>query len=114
VSDHVHEKLVELAQKRGVSINQLVEEILNAYLHGASGDKGIKKFFDKDIVLQYDTRCKMCNRELKAGEVAHYVRYVYEDDTSKSFVYCLDCWYSSSALAKQYIKKKQLELTLKA
>jgi Ribbon-helix-helix protein, copG family. len=113
VSDHVHEKLVELAEKRGLSINQLVEEILNTYLYGVSGDKGIKKFLDKDIVLQYETKCRRCGKELKVGEIAHYVRYEYEDNTSRTFIYCLDCWYSSSALAKQYLTKRKLELTIR-
>jgi hypothetical protein len=32
VSDNIHDKLLELAQKRSISINQLVEEILNVYI----------------------------------------------------------------------------------
>jgi HicB family. len=113
VSDHVHEKLVELAQKRNISINQLVEEILNAYLYGASFDKPIKRIIDKDLELHYNDKCRKCGRELKAGEIAHYVRYIYEDNTSSKAIYCLDCWYSSSALAKQYLNKKRLELIIK-
>jgi Ribbon-helix-helix protein, copG family. len=49
VSDQLHEKLKELAEKRGVSINQLIEEILNIYLYGATG-KTIKRVaVDKEI-----------------------------------------------------------------
>jgi Ribbon-helix-helix protein, copG family. len=42
VSDQLHEKLKELAEKRNMSINQLIEEILNVYLYGTTG-KTIKR-----------------------------------------------------------------------
>ena len=61
----------------------------------------------------YDTRCSKCGKEIKKGELVYWTRIEYEDGTKKSFVYCLDCYYSSTALAEQYIKKKKLELIIR-
>ena len=113
LSDQVYEKLKELADKKGgVAINNVIDELLNVYF-GSPRDKPIKKIFDKDIELIYNDKCRKCGRDLPAGEKAHYIRYEYEDGSSSYAVYCLDCWYSSSALAKQYLTKKKLELVIK-
>ncbi len=113
ISDNIHEKLKELAEKRNISINQLIEEILNVYL-GGSSDKAIKRIVSVDIVNEYENKhCSKCKKTLSVGETIHYVRYEYVDNTYKYYIYCLDCWYSTSALAKQYLSKKKLELTIK-
>jgi predicted CopG family antitoxin len=113
VSDNVYEKLKELAEKRGVSLNQLVEEILNVYLGGESIDRPIKRIISIDLINEYDRRCKRCGKQLAVGEQIHYIRYEYVDGSSRSTYYCLDCWYSTSALAKQYLTKKKLELVVR-
>jgi DNA repair exonuclease SbcCD ATPase subunit len=112
LSDQVYEKLKELADKKGVAINNVIEELLNVYF-GSPRDKPIKKIYDKDIELIYNAKCRKCGREIPAGEPAHYIRYEYEDGSSSYVIYCLDCWYSSSALAKQYLTKKKLEATIR-
>jgi len=113
ISDQLYEKLKELADKKGgVAINNVIEELLNIYF-GSPREKPIKKIYDKDIELIYNDKCRKCGRELPAGEQAHYIRYEYEDGSSSYAVYCLDCWYSSSALAKQYLTKKKLEATIR-
>ena len=41
--------------------------------------------------------------------MAYYARYIYADNTARSFIVCLDCYYSDTALAEWYLKKKKLE-----
>lgn len=113
ISDQAYEQLKNLAEKRGLSINSVVQEIINVYLGGTPEDKPIKKIVDKDITLMYPAKCNRCGRQLSPGDVAHYVRYEYDDAPPKVFIYCMDCWLQSSALAKYYIKKKELEATIK-
>jgi len=114
VDDQVYDKIKELAEKRGCSMNDIVSEMLNIYLGGTSGDKAIKEYKDRVIVLQYDSRCKTCGKELKAGTLARYVLYIYEDGSKKGGVYCLDCYFMSNpVLAKLYVKKKELEVVIK-
>ena len=113
ISDQAYEQLKNLAEKRGLSINNVVQEIINVYLGGTPEEKPIKKIVDKDITLMYATKCSRCGRPLNPGDVAHYVRYEYDDAPPKVFIYCMDCWYQSSALAKYYLKKKELEATIK-
>jgi len=113
ISDQLYDKLKELAEKKGgVAIHNVIEELLNVYL-GSPRDKPIKKIIDKDIELMYNAKCKKCGKDIPAGEVAHYIRYEYDDGSTSYVIYCLDCWYSSSALAKQYLAKKKLEATIK-
>lgn len=109
VSDHVYEKLKELAEKRQLSINQVVDEILTAYLTGNPSEQPIKQLVSKIITIHYKTKCKKCSKEINENELAYYVKYVYDDNSSKSYVLCLDCYYQSTALAKYYLTKKQLE-----
>jgi len=113
ISDNVYEKLKDLAEKRSISLNQLVEEILNVYLGGES-DRAIKKIVSMDLINEYENkRCRKCGKQLAVGEQIHYIKYEYHDGSVKTVYYCLDCWYSTSALAKQYLTKKKLELTVK-
>jgi cell division protein FtsB len=113
LSDQLYDKLKELADRKGgVAINNVIEELLSVYF-GSPRDKPIKKIIDKDIELMYGGKCRKCGREIPAGEPAHYIRYEYEDGSSSYTIYCLDCWYSSSALAKQYLTKKKLEATIR-
>lgn len=113
VSDHVYDKLKQMAETRGLSINNMIEAIINVYQGGLSEEKPIKQVIDKFIVLHYNTRCYRCGRELKAGEQARYNKYVYDDGTAKSVVLCLDCFYQSDALANYYLQKKKLEVIVK-
>ncbi len=113
VSDEVYEKLKELAEKKQVSINNIIQELLTVYLGGSAEDKPITKIVSKDIVLQYKTKCRKCGKDLEPGEVVHYVRYEYSDNTTRYYIYCMDCWLQSSALAEYYLKKKELEATVR-
>ena len=113
ISDQAYEQLKNLAEKRNLSINSVVQEIINVYLAGTPEDKPIKKIVNKDITVMYATKCSRCGRPLNPNDVAHYVRYEYDDAPPKVFIYCMDCWLQSSALAKYYIRKKELEATIK-
>lgn len=115
VSSTLYEQLRQLADKSGKSMKELVDEAIQAYLFGQVGVEGkeIKGITAKIIPLQYPAKCKRCGRQLEAGELAYWVRITYNDNTVRSFIYCLDCYYKGSALKEHYLKKKQLEIIIK-
>ncbi len=110
ISSDLYEKLKEIAEKSNKNLRDIVEEALRVYLMGSvSTEKEIKSIKQSIINLQYDTRCYRCKKELKAGELAYWIKYEYSDGSARSFIYCLDCYYQSSALKEQYLTKKKLE-----
>jgi hypothetical protein len=95
-----------------MSMSQFVEHLLELYKTGGSEEKAIKKIVEKeDFPLIYPSRCRECGKELKAGDRVYYVKYVYEDGTSKTYITCMDCYINGRArsLAKLYRKKRELE-----
>jgi Ribbon-helix-helix protein, copG family. len=114
VSDQLHEKLKELAEKRGVSINQLIEEILNVYLYGATG-KTIKRVaVDKEIPALYPDKCSKCGRPINPGDHIRYIVYEYEDSTVSKVVLCSECSLGLNPnLWRLYMKKRELETIVK-
>ncbi|MEM1834752.1 MAG: hypothetical protein QXO80_06005, partial [Thermosphaera sp.] len=112
ISDEAYERLKNLSETRQLSISDVVDDILRVYFGGTPDDKAINKIIDKDIVIQFETKCRKCGRTLAPGDIAHYTRYVYDDKTSKTFITCMDC-YTHSALAKMFIEKKRLETIIK-
>lgn len=114
VSDHVYEKLKQLAEKRFVSLNNVVEEILNIYLGGSQDDRPIKQIINKFIQLHYPAVCNVCKKQLAVNTLVFYVKYVYDDNSSRTNIICLDCYYSSStALAKYYLRERELKAVIK-
>jgi len=121
ISDKLHELLVSLAEKKsralGVeySISQLLEEIVNVYVSGVRDGKALARVSEpREIENHYDNvYCDKCKKKIEINEMCVWIKYEYTDKTSRSVWYCLDCWYSSSALAKQYLNKKKLELVVK-
>jgi len=114
LSDQTYEKLKELAEKNKLSLNQMIERLLELY-QGGGERLDIKKIIEKQIVLKYDTVCKRCNKPLKAGDIAHYTRYVYEDGSSYSVVICLDCYYQSSeSFGKWIVEREKLKREIQA
>jgi len=110
VSPELYTQLQKVAEKTNRSIKDVVEEAVKAYLLGVEGiDKPLKTIQGKIIPVQYDSRCHNCRREVKRGELAYYARYIYADNTVRSFITCLDCYFSDTALAEWYLKKKKLE-----
>lgn len=113
ISDELDEKLEELAKKTNRSKKDIVEEAVRLYVLGSSDDKQIKSLHGKVIQLQFPTKCSKCKKELKEGDLAYWSKVVYTDNTSRSYVTCLDCYYSESGLSEMYLKKKKLEVIIK-
>jgi len=114
ISDELYEQLQKIAEKNNKSMKEITEEAIKAYLLGIEGiDKPIKQIQGKIIPTQFDSRCYYCKREVKKGELCYYTRYTYADNTTRSFIVCLDCYYKDTALAEWYLKKKRFELIVK-
>ena len=115
VSQELYNRLKQLADKSGKSMRELVDEAIRAYLLGSTGIEGkeIKGITAKIIPLQYPAKCRRCGRQLNPGELAYWVKITYTDNSVRSFIYCLDCYYQSSALKEHYIKKRQLEKVIR-
>jgi len=115
VSQELYNKLRELAERSGKSMRELVDEAIRAYLLGSTGVEGkeIKGITAKIIPLQYPAKCRRCGRQLNPGELAYWIKITYTDNSVRSYIYCLDCYYQSSALKEHYIKKRQLEKIIK-
>jgi len=110
ISEELYEQLQKLAEKSGRSIRDLAEEAIKAYLLGTENiDKPVKAVTGKVIPLQYPSRCKFCGKEIKAGELAYWAKYAFNDNSTRSYVICLDCYYKDTALAEWYLKKKKME-----
>ena len=108
INEALYEKLREFCEKNNITIREYVEEAIKLRLYGHS-DKPIKGIKDKIIPLNYPDKCYVCGKELKRGELAYWVRYTFTDNTTRSIVICLDCYYKDTALAEWYLKKKRLE-----
>jgi Ribbon-helix-helix protein, copG family. len=114
VDDKTYDLIKSLAEKRQLSMSDVVEEAIHLMLGGYQGDKAITKVVEKYITINRDTKCSKCNRELKVGDKAKYILYIYEDSSKKSYIYCLDCDIESNpTLFKLYIKRKELETVIK-
>jgi hypothetical protein len=113
VSDHVYERIKQIAEQKQISLNNVIEELLNIVTAGQHDTKPIKRIYTKDISLQWDDKCDRCGRELKRGEIAHYTRIEFEDGSVKKTILCYECYLPSSALAKQYLQVKKYEQIVK-
>jgi hypothetical protein len=121
ISDKLHDILVDLVEKRrketgvDISVSQLLEEIVNIYLGGQRDGKALVKVNPpREIQNEFENvHCSKCKKKIEIGEMCIWIKYEYADNSARSVYYCLDCWYSASALAKKYIKLKELELTVK-
>jgi hypothetical protein len=115
VSDELYNELQKLAEKKGRAVKELADEALRAYLFGSGlAGKDIKSIKSAIISIHYQSKCARCQAQLNVNDLAYYVRYEYADGGVRSFVYCLDCYYSSSALKEQYLTKKKLEAVVRA
>jgi Ribbon-helix-helix protein, copG family. len=117
ISDEVYNKVKELAERTGKSIREIVEEAINIYILGKSEaiDKDIKNIKEKWIVVKFQSKCAKCGRQVNQGDMAYWIHVEYADGSRRSIIYCMDCYYTSidSALAKKYLKMKELEATVR-
>jgi len=115
VDKEIYEKIKDLAEKTNREIKDIVDEALRLYVLGSiDKDKEIIEVKSDIITLQYDTKCYRCKKDLKAGELAYWIRYVYSDNTKRSYVFCLECYYQSAGLKNQYLTKKKLEIIIRS
>lgn len=115
VSDDLYQELQKLAEKKGRAVKEIADEALRAYLFGTGlAGKDIKSIKSAIISIHYQSKCARCGAQLNVNDLAYYIKYEYADGGVRSFVYCLDCYYSSSALKEQYLTKKKLESIVRA
>jgi hypothetical protein len=115
LSPEAYEVIKRIAEQTGKSINEVVTEAINAYYRGLSPEgKVIRRISDiKPWVLKAPARCASCGRELNQGDRVMYQFIEYEDKSRKNIFICLDCSVEENSLAKLYVKKYQLEKTIK-
>jgi hypothetical protein len=117
VDDEAYQKLEELSKKTGQSIKDLATRAILLLYAGQQHeqiDKEVESVSEKLIVLKYPAKCSICKRELNAGDVALYVKYTFTDQTTKTAIICPECEKSDTTLAKLYLKKREIERTVKA
>jgi len=110
VSDSTHEKLKEIAEKRNISIADLIEELLNIYL-GGHAEKTIDRIVTKEFIADSEKFCSKCKRNINVGEVIYWVKYVYSDGGATTRYFCMEC--ANPHLAKIYKKKKEMEIVVR-
>lgn len=114
IDDSIYESIRKIAEKSNRSIKDVVEEALKVYILGAESiDRDVKDVKHRWISVQYRSFCRKCGKQLEVGDIAFYVRYTYSDGSSKSFIYCPECFYPDSALAKLYLKRKEMEAVVR-
>ncbi len=120
VDDEAYKLLEELANKQQTTIKELATRAINIYLRGTEIEptgKEIKDITEKFIQLKYSTKCRKCGCIMNEGETAYYTKYIYEDGTQKTMIYCVNCYYeymlSDKTLANYYVKKKELETIIR-
>jgi Ribbon-helix-helix protein, copG family. len=117
LSDDLHEQLEKLAEKSKKSKAEIIRDALIMYL-GMShvSEKPIKDVKQKEIVAIYSGKCYKCGKEIKPGDRIVFIKVTYEDNSAKSYTYCLDCWLevSDRTIVQLEIKKRKLERTIRA
>jgi Ribbon-helix-helix protein, copG family. len=116
VSEETYNEIKKLAEKMNMSMSQFVEYILNIYKSGGVDEKPIKKIIEKvDFPLVHQSYCRECGKQLQPGEKVYYVKYIYDDGSSRTYIACQDCYVNKRApsLAKLYRKKRELEAIIK-
>jgi Ribbon-helix-helix protein, copG family. len=117
ISEEVYNKVKEIAEKSGKSIREVVEEAINIYLLGKSKavSKDIVKHRQSWIVARHEDECEVCKRKVEAGTRVYWMFFEYSDGKKHSTVICPECYYSQIdvALAKRYLKVKELEATIR-
>lgn len=116
IDSDLYNSVKAIAEKTGKSISDIVEEAVRAYLIGAESStesKPIKSIMTRIITTHFAGKCLRCRSDIPQGELAYYVRIVYSDNTVKSYLLCLDCYYKDTALAQQYLKKRKLEIIIR-
>jgi prefoldin subunit 5 len=119
VEDDAYSLLEELSKKTGQSVKDLASKAIKVYYAGmeeSPADKEVEEIKENLIVLKYPGKCKKCGRQLNPGDWAFFGYYKFSDGSKKTFLYCVDCYLEShttdKALARLYVKKRELEKTI--
>jgi prefoldin subunit 5 len=114
VTPEAKELLRKLAEKTGKSERDLASEAIIAYFRGVEGEKEIKSITPlRPIVLKYQAKCYRCKVELREGSLAYYQKITYTDNTFRGFILCPQCASMEDVLASKYVKKYELEATIR-
>jgi len=111
VSEEIYDKLKQIADKGGgISINDVIAKLLNLYL-GGSTDRTIDKILTKEFIVDSEKVCSKCKRQVHVGEPIYWVKYIYNDGSSTTRYFCMEC--ANPQLGKIYKKKKEMEVVVK-
>jgi hypothetical protein len=114
INENVKERLEKLAEKMGgVSINRVIETLLDYYETGNVKDKPIKGKVDVELVSKYETQCSKCGGKIKMGDRFRYIKVDYEDGSRDVIKLCVDCMLDSTLLKTYYKKKRELEVIVR-
>jgi Ribbon-helix-helix protein, copG family. len=111
ISDDVYNKLREIAEKNGgISLNNVIEMLLNLYL-GGSSERTIDKILTKEFVADSEKTCSRCGKKIGVGDVVYWIKYIYTDGSKTTRYLCIEC--ANPYLGKLYRKKKEMEIIIK-
>jgi len=111
ISDDVYNKLREIAEKNGgISLNNVIEMLLNLYL-GGSSERTIDKILTKEFVADSEKTCSRCGKKIGVGDVVYWIKYIYIDGSKTTRYLCIEC--ANPYLGKLYRKKKEMEIIIK-
>jgi hypothetical protein len=114
VSQQVKERLEKLAEKMGgVSLNTVIESLLDFYETGNVKDKPIKGKVDVELVSKYETTCTKCGGKIKVGDRMRYIKIDYEDGSRDVIKLCVDCMLDATLLKRYYVRKRELEIVVR-
>lgn len=111
IEEELYNFLKSYADEKKLSMRQALEEILRDYSQPRPklSPKGIVLGKIEDVILQEESRCALCGRQLKAGYRVKWIENLGH--------ICLRCYFNrfyDKSLADKYIKKKELEATIRA
>jgi len=111
INEELYNWLKSYADEKKLSMRQALEEILKDYSQPRPklSTKGIVLGKIEDVILQENSRCALCNRPLKQGYRVKWIENLGH--------ICLRCYFNrfyDKSLADKYLKKRELEATIRA
>jgi len=111
INEELYNWLKSYADEKGLSMRQALEEILRDYSQPRPklSPKGIVLGKMEDVILQEESKCALCNRPLKQGYRVKWIENLGH--------ICLRCYFNrfyDKSLADKYLKKRELEATIRA
>ena len=117
VSEKVKERLEKIAEKMGgISLNNVIEMLLDHYETGITRDKPVKSRIDVMLINKIDAdyvKCIKCGRKIGVGEEFRYIRIDYEDGSRDVIRICQDCMLNATLLKRYYVEKRKLEVIVR-